>query len=635
MGLLRWGLLVSGCAALLVGDAGASFPGRNGSIVYASRLLPAPASGVVELQLGSRVVRRSLTARTGISGLLPVESPDGRMVAYVRGGRLYVSEPDGGASRDFGRGARPAWSPDGRKLAFSIWDPYQTVVVVDVETRERRTFGEGSNPTWSPDGDRLAFVHYLGLGVVNADGTGRRFIWEQSMPDWYHLDAPAWSPDGRWLAFSPVSQIYDGEPDSAGIVVVELATGAVSSSREWARHPSWSPTGASLVYVRTRGRKVVKEIVRLDAERGARQVLATIPFSRVCEARPALSALALGASYSPTGNRIAFASSARRKGRCQVAVGIVVPGSRARIVHTEPLGSRPAGFINDDIAEPGPRWLRDGSGLRLGIGRRTLQAELYLRREDGTEIRRLTHSPASEQDPRFSPDGRRIVFVRGSRGRDGVIWITDALGKHPRVVGRGSYPTWSPDGRRIAFCRRDALYTVSAAGGRPRRLARGPAAMPSWSPDGQLIAFARAGAAIEREPLEARSAGIFSVDLRTRRLRRLTQSAGLFPNWSPNGQLVAYTLWDREPSGLYEYPYLRLVSRAGAGVEPGDRYVFAYDVAWAPSGDKLVGSASSGSTLLRIRPPVLSGGSAPLPVVPIPSLLGIHADERDPDWQPR
>lgn len=636
VGLLRGALLVLALGMLLVGDAGASFPGRDGSIVYASTLVPAPASGVVELQLAPAVRRRSLTAHTGISGLLPAESPDGR-IAFVRGGRIYVSRADGTALRDLGRGGRPSWSPDGRELAFSVWDPYQTVVVADAETGSRRRLGEGSNPSWTPDGTRLAFVHYQGLGFVNADGSSRRILAPRPMSNWYHLDAPTWSPDGRRIAFSMVSELYEGDPYTNGVVVVDTASGTSFSAREWARHPSWSPSGTALVYVRTRGRKSMKEVVLLDLGRRTRRVLATLLFSPQCERRQVPGGLAFGASFSPRANRIAFASAARRNGRCRVSVGVVEPGQRPRIVHTEPWGTRPAGFLDDDILEAGPRWLRGGRGLLLAVERRTLAPELYLRTEDGMGVRRLTSTTRAEQDPRFSADGRRLVFVRGTRGRDGVIWVADANGRRARAIGRGSYPAWSPDGRRIAFTRRDALYSMSASGGRPLRLARRPAAMPSWSADGRLIAFARVGAGVEREPYEARSAGIFIVDVRTRRLRRLTTD-GLFPNWSPDGRLVAYSRWEIGPLEEDEreehyYPFLRLVSREGRSIDPGDAYLFAYDVAWAPSGDRLVGSWI-GSSLLRIRPRVLAPGSAPAGVVAIPSLLGIDADERDPDWQP-
>jgi Tol biopolymer transport system component len=639
MGLVRSGLLVLACCAVLAGDASASFPGRNGVIVYTSTLVPAPASGVVELELGPRVVRRSLTARTGISGLLPAESPDGRSIAFVRDGHVYVTRSEGSEVRDFGRGTRPSWSPDGDELAFSGVDDYTTVFVADAINGKRRRLGYGVNPSWSPDGSRIAFVKWDGLGIVNADGSGYRIVWPQQMSDWSQLDAPAWSPDGRRIAISTVSDLFEGDAYSAGLVVIEVATGSSFAFREWARHPSWSPSGTSLVYVRTRGRKSSKEVVLLDAERRSRSVLATIPYSPQCEFGLGRGGLALGASFAPRENRIAFAAAVRRNGRCRVSIGLVAPGARARIVHSEPGGSRPAGFLDDEIQEAGPRWRRDGRAVWLGLERRTLVPDLYVRREDGSGLRRLTSTPAAEQDPRFSADGRRLVFVRGTRGRDGVIWIADARGRGARAIGPGSYPAWSPSGRRIAFTRKDSLYTVSARGGRPTLIARRPAAMPSWSPDGRLIAFARAGVAVERDPSEAaRSAGIFTIDVRTRRLRRFT-SDGLFPNWSPDGKLVAYSRWEIGPSEAdqweeHEYPFLRLVSREGMSVDPGDPYLYAHDVAWAPSGDRLV-SSWVGASLFRIRPPLLaSRGAGPVGYVDIPNRLGIDTEERDPDWQP-
>src|SRR5262249_14592013 len=98
-----------------------------------------------------------------------------------------------------------------------------------------------------------------------------------------------------------------------------------------------------------------------------------------------------------------------------------------------------------------------------------------------------------DDDPQFSLDGQRIVFVSGRSGTE-EIWVCDSDGSNPRQLtrfgGRGAGAArWSPDSRQIAF---DAspegnsdIFLVSAEGGRPRRLTTETSndGVPSWSRD--------------------------------------------------------------------------------------------------------------------------------------------------------
>jgi Tol biopolymer transport system component len=109
-------------------------------------------------------------------------------------------------------------------------------------------------------------------------------------------------------------------------------------------------------------------------------------------------------------------------------------------------------------------------------------------------------SSAYNNAPRFSPDGRRLVFT-SLRSGDMEIWSCDAANcsdssQQLTFLRSGSgTPRWSPDGLRIVFESRPAghsqLFVVNAAGGKPVPLTDGTVEdkVASWSADGQSIYF--------------------------------------------------------------------------------------------------------------------------------------------------
>ncbi len=106
--------------------------------------------------------------------------------------------------------ATPAWSPNGRQLAFTSYrNKYPTIWIMDADgshakqvTPENETYGDYF-PSWSPDGKWIAFQRNdstrARIGIVSAEGGEPRFLpWAGKA---YH---PAWSPDGDSIAISAV-----------------------------------------------------------------------------------------------------------------------------------------------------------------------------------------------------------------------------------------------------------------------------------------------------------------------------------------------------------------------------------------------------------------------------------------------
>jgi len=153
----------------------------------------------------------------------PAWSPDGRKLAFVseRDGNaeIYVMNADGSGQRrvvaDDEDDIRPEWSPDGTKIAFEggLEDSYIDVVSADGSHRVRLTHtGDDGDPTWSPDGARIAFTNWSGdsedIVTIDADGSNPRVVQGSEAAE----RDPAWSSDGRQLVFSSTaddtSQIY-------------------------------------------------------------------------------------------------------------------------------------------------------------------------------------------------------------------------------------------------------------------------------------------------------------------------------------------------------------------------------------------------------------------------------------------
>lgn len=168
--------------------------------------------------------RRTRARRIVANGSTPAFSPDGRSIAYVRGSSQYdelrIVSRHGGRSREIAPRVDTqamAWSPNGREIAFTGYvngDPQPYLFVIDTRTRRLRRLAGSvqlTTPAWSPDGTRLAFATERtvraptpsqGYGAVETIApTGRRARVLVTAPGSDTVDM-AWSPDSSKIAFT-------------------------------------------------------------------------------------------------------------------------------------------------------------------------------------------------------------------------------------------------------------------------------------------------------------------------------------------------------------------------------------------------------------------------------------------------
>jgi TolB protein len=215
--------------------------------------------------------------------------------------------------------------------------------------------------------------------------------------------------------------------------------------------------------------------------------------------------------------------------------------------------------------------------------------DILVMNSDGSGRESLTTGPEDDAEPAWSPDGRRLTFVR--EGPQPVIYLVRADGQGLRRLTVGASPAWSPDGTRIMFSRRIGrrtdLYVVGVGGQRVRRLTRTAAAEsePEWSPDGRRVAFVRPGPDGSADVYVMRSDG--------RGARRVTSGPleDLNPTWSPDGRKIAFVRDDESTGKARVY----VTTLDGKRVRPlvgklelDPAASFESDPSWSPDGKRAI-----------------------------------------------
>jgi Tol biopolymer transport system component/DNA-binding winged helix-turn-helix (wHTH) protein len=513
-----------------------SFSPDGGSLAFASDRTGQLEVYVRPLAPGAREVQ---VTGDGAGNVQPAWSPDGRLLAYhaMTPGGVWVVPALGGTPRRLTTfGSRPVWSPDGTQIAFqshSLADlPAIPVVPATLwvvpaaggtprpVTRPGHPRGGHGPHTFSADGRRLGFVAD-GVWTVGLDGGGLQQISAaRSASD------VLFSPGGTlyWSAINPrEGRILRARltPDGTRADDPEelLDTGS-----DTARHLALSRDGRRLAFALA---SMSSSVVSVPLGPGGEPAGPPVALTRDSRGRK------VAPVFSPDGRRVAYLTFRAGEGS-EVWVVDTVNGESAQILPSIKV---------DSIALPD--WFPTSD--RVGVVTRVDDTLRYLSLGlDGT-TRVMTELTGDIGHARLLRDGSGVVF-HSQRGGRLNVWRTDFENGHTRALtadeeGAG-WPVPSPDGRFVAvelFRGPDTtqVSVIPAGGGTPRAITTRPGQhwAHGWSPDGTRISYV------------ARNGGAWNVywvslDGEERRLTdyRDVRTFVRYPTWSPAGDRIAYEL---------------------------------------------------------------------------------------------
>ena len=169
-------------------------------------------------------------------------------------------------------------------------------------------------------------------------------------------------------------------------------------------------------------------------------------------------------------------------------------------------------------------------GTIVFVSDRSGALEIWKMHASGKNPTQLTKEKTPHADPKFSPDGKSILYT-ALKGGFPEVWRMNRDGSDPKKVTTGLQASWSPDGKSIVFIRDNQCYVRDLASGTEKRITPEKwerCGVPAWSPDGRTVAVAS-------RHLE--SIGIFLVGLDGKADAQLkTQEASCTPAWSKDAK---------------------------------------------------------------------------------------------------
>ena len=431
----------------------------------------------------------------------PAWSPDGKRIAYskdVNGfTKIFVMPLQGEPQQlTFGNSddIQPKWTPDAQGILFvrsnqprgklDLGDVFGRYEGGDVwrkdlaSGKEEKFLNNAFNPSFSPDGKLLAVdASWAGprrVWVHDAQGHNPQQITSDSSEAVDHLE-PNWSPDGKNIVFQNL------ERTKFSIKVVNVANHAIATLTDGRFHdlnPVWSRSGKYIYFSSDRGGGLNVWRIRVaptgEASGGPQQVTMG-------------SGQDVQLAMSPGGKRLAFS--------------ILRQNADVWRLPVSPETGMPTGSPDEVLAstreDSRGSWSPDGTQIAFNSDR-SGEMNIYIHSLVDGSTRQVTTGPGGDFQPQWSPDGKRLVFF-SSRAGNADVWMADlATNSLKRLTSDPALdinPFFSLDGAQIAFqsdrSGRLEVWVMNSDGSNQRQLSKIGVMghFLRWSRDGENVVF--------------------------------------------------------------------------------------------------------------------------------------------------
>jgi eukaryotic-like serine/threonine-protein kinase len=431
----------------------------------------------------------------------PAWSPDGKRIAYSRevgGFKKIFAKSLQGEPQPVTTGDRddiqPEWIPEGQGILFvrsaqsngrlepgDVFGMYEggDIWRKDLASgREEKFIGAAFNPAFSPDGKLLAVdASWAGprrIWVVDAQGHNPQQISSDSSEAVDHLE-PRWSPNGKFIVFQ------DLERTKFSIKVVDIASHVVTvltDGRFQDLNPVWSRSGRYIYFSSPRGGGLNIWRVRVSETGQLGGVPQQVTMGSGQDVQLAMS---------PDGAQLAFAILRQNADLWRLHVS---PETGAALGDPEEL-------VASTREDSRGAWSPDGSQIAFNSDR-TGDMNLYVANLDGLSTRQVTRGLGGDFQPQWSPDAKQLAFF-SSRSGNADIWLVDFSGNTLRQLTTDPAvdinPFFSPDGTHIAFqsdrSGRLEVWVMNSDGSDQRQLTTIGVGghFLRWSKDGANVVF--------------------------------------------------------------------------------------------------------------------------------------------------